>query len=115
MMYYLETKKKKIINQNINTYSLMICFEDTKIIIDGYMDSGNDSIYKNKPIIYLNKKYKNNQFITIGITPITTVNGVELHKIYTASKVIFEKREIDVCFAFVDLEKRDCLLNMRII
>lgn len=111
----LETRKKEIIIKNKNAYDLMIFTKNNALKVSGFMDSGNDSTYKNKPIIYLSKRYENNDLILIGQTIVTTIGGVSLHKVYKAKKVVLDNKEIECYFVFVEMIDNECILNILLV
>lgn len=112
LLIVIESRKKFIINQNINTYNLMIELNNLQFSITGYMDSGNDCVFKNLPIIFIDKKFFNNDFVAVGNTIISTANGVLLHTVYKANKIILNKCEISAYLCFADLDTKECLLNI---
>lgn len=112
LLIIIESRKKFIINQNVNTYNLVIELNNLQFNIAGYMDSGNDCVFKGLPIIFIDKRYFNKQFIIVGNTIVSTTNGMMLHTVYKANKIILNKCEISAYLCFADLDTKECLLNI---
>lgn len=80
-------------------------------IYKGYMDTGNNSIYNNIPIIYMKNIYKTNKFKKIDTITILTISSTDLIDIYDGVELIYKKRKYKVYYSFTDNITFDVLLN----
>lgn len=81
------------------------------IQINGYYDTGNTSYYHEMPIIYMNKRYQDNQFSQMDSLFIQTIHDNTQIDIYTGPILWTKKQSYIVAYAFVDSITYDAILH----
>lgn len=114
LLVLIYSKKNTLYNKK--NYKIVIGILDKEIELEGFLDTGNNAIFNNKPIIFLDKKYYNNKLIIEGITNVKTINGIECVNCYKPSNfyIIDNNKKIskDVLIAFTIFnDEINCLLN----
>lgn len=79
--------------------------------INGYYDTGNTSYYYEIPIIYINKKYQDNQFKKMDCLSVQTIHKNTQIDIYTGPVLRTKKHTYRVVYAFVDEIVYDAILH----
>lgn len=114
LLVLIYSKKNTLYNKK--NYKIVIGILDKEIELEGFLDTGNNAICNNKPIIFLDKKYYNNKLIIEGITNVKTINGIECVNCYKPSNfyIIDNNKKIskDVLISFTIFnDEINCLLN----
>lgn len=92
-----------------NHYELEVIISKRKY--HALYDSGNMSYYNNKPIIYLDEKYKNQNFTFIDTQLINTIHTSQLINIYIGPEILINKTKHQVYYAFIKLNEYDLILH----
>ena len=105
--------RNKMVKMN---YNVFIKLNNKELILEGYLDTGNNANYYNKPIIFIDKKYYDNTLKVIGVVNIKTINGSEFINCYYPEEfyIIENNNKIpkNVLIAFSDFDNKiQCLLN----
>jgi hypothetical protein len=114
LIYFIENNRKSLIFINSYKYNISVSFGNTRLKLEGFLDTGNFSKFDDLPIIYISDKYQQN-YSVYKLVNINTINGVSYSKSYKPSSFIIEvnhkKLERDVLVVFTKLKDFDCLLN----
>lgn len=114
LIFFIENNKKSHIFINQFKYNISVSFNNTRLKLEGYLDTGNFSKCDGLPIIYLSKKFQP-KFTVYKVIKINTVNGISLNSSYKPTSFIINvnknKIEKEVLVVFTDLKDFDCLLN----
>ncbi len=111
---YIKNTKK----QNINKYKVNVFYKNKEYKFNGFMDTGNNLLYFNRPVIIINKNiFKENEYIYI---PFKTVNGngimkgFKVSKIFIPSKGFFENIYIAISNDKFHVGDCDMILNVNL-
>ena len=103
---------------NGTKYKCSIFYKNREYNLSGYLDTGNDLVYLNKPVLILNKnilRVKTNLLI-----PFTSLNGSGIMKGFVCNKLYidgygyFKKVIIGIANDKFHLEGADIILNMKL-
>ncbi len=97
---------KNRLKKESTTYNVLI----KDLILVGFLDTGNTSIYKGLPIVFVNNKYYNDFFKYEGKTYISTIKDTIEIDIYKGPSLLMNNKEYYAYYAFSDI-KYDILLN----
>lgn len=81
------------------------------LYMQGYYDTGNTSYYHEMPIIYINKKYQDNQFKKIDCLIIQTIEGNSQMDIYIGPILKTKRQSYTVAYAFVNQIEYQVILH----
>lgn len=98
-LYLIQTyhPNQNIYNVNIGNNRLL-----------GYIDTGNIAMYKSLPIVFINEKYKSQEYILDGITEIDTINNKSINEIYIGPLLQINKKYYKVCYIFINKVFNNC-------
>lgn len=117
ILYSKYIKKYQINNKNF--YKVNIYINNKEYKLNGFLDTGNELKYKNKPCLIINKNIKINTKRTIYI-PFTTINstgimkGFILKKIYIKDYGYFYNVPIAISNDKFHLHGADIILNINL-
>lgn len=112
---YIAKSKKGVVNK----YKTIIYVKNKPINLIGYLDTGNTLIYKNRPVLILNK-YINidfgKKFIYI---PFATISGTSVIKCFLVKEVIVNKKRFNNIYIGIANDKfylndADIILNINL-
>ena len=112
---YISRSKKGIVNK----YKTTIYINDKPITLIGYLDTGNNLMYKNKPVLILNKNIDlifDKRFIYI---PFATVSGKGVMKCFLVKDVIVDGKSFNNIYIGISNDKfhlgdADIILNINL-
>ena len=113
---YISRSRKGVVNK----YKTTIYIKDKPINLIGYLDTGNNLMYKNKPVLILNKDIeidlKNKKIIYI---PIATVSGTSVIKCFLVKDVVINNKTFNNIYIGISNDKfhlgdADIILNVNL-
>lgn len=104
-LYIVQLYVVKISDKNI--YKVLI----DKDILKGYFDSGNNVSYNDIPVVFVNKKYFNDNYTYISTINISTVAGKSSLLLYKGPCIIINNTKYNVMYCFNDELEYDVILN----
>lgn len=120
IILYLYIKNTKILkNKYNNYYNTIIFINNTKIEGIGYIDSGNNLTFKNKPVILIDKRKIIFEREGYRIIPYKVVNKILMLEIYKCNKVIINNKVFKNIYLGIsedsfNIDGIDILLNNKI-
>ena len=95
---------------------MYIKLNNTELVLEGYLDTGNIAKYYNKPIIFLDEKYYDKALTIYTVVNIKTINGNEYVNCYRPDEFYIIENGVkiskDILIAFTKFENDiKCLLN----
>lgn len=114
LLMLIYSKKCNIYNDK--TYKVIIKLVTETLEIKGVLDTGNIACYYEKPIVFLDYKYYNNQLKVYNTVKIKTINNEQYINCYKPAKfyLVDNNKKIakEVLIAFTSFENDiSCLLN----
>lgn len=106
ILYSFEFIRKKIINDKEFEYNVLINGKKYR----GFLDTGNLVKYLNTPIVFMNQKYQNEDYVYIGKVEINTINSTSSIDVYQGPSIYINSKEFIVFFSFAMI-KQDIILN----
>lgn len=97
IIYIYNIQAKKIKNKYNNYYDVSIYYNNQKLDVVGFMDTGNTLKYKKNNVLLLDKRkniFKTKKYILI---PYNTIDKISVMKAFKPSKVIINNKEINNC------------------
>ena len=82
-----------------------------KRTLKAYLDTGNLATYQNIPIVFIKKKFLNNEFILEGMTAIKSIFEEKKVPLYKGPTLEVKKKLYQVYYVFVDEIEYDIILN----
>ena len=110
-------KIKKVLR---NKYKVFFSLNNKKMSLIGYLDTGNNLMYKNRPVLIINKDIDIDLYnYKVFYIPFTTVNGSGLMKCIKIDYIEIEKKKYnDIYLAFANdkffLKNADIILNINL-
>ena len=110
-------KTKKVLR---NKYKVLFFLNNKKMSLIGYLDTGNNLMHKNRPVLILNKNIDINlNSYKVFYIPFTTVSGSGLMKCIKIDYIEIEKKKYnDIYLAFANdkfyLKNADIILNVNL-
>lgn len=80
-------------------------------LLNGLLDTGNNCLYNNLPIVFIHNKYKSPEFSFLDNINITTINNVNNLDIYQGPLLKINKQYIKVLYCFSEIKDYDIILN----
>jgi len=113
LILYIYLRQAKYLNKKIKNY-YQVDFKINKKIynFNGYLDTGNTLIYKNKPVIFINKKIKTNKKKIM--VPYMTVSGFGLLECIEVKVHVHNLGDFDVLLGYnqnINISGAEILLN----
>ena len=98
------------------TYKVIIKLFDVEVMLDGFVDTGNMASYYDTPIIFIDKKYYNNNLIIEHTVELKTINDRKYVNCYKPKEfyIIDNNKKIskDVLISFSKFDNDfECILN----
>lgn len=98
------------------TYKVIIKLFDEEVMLDGFVDTGNMASYYDTPIIFIDKKYYNNNLIIEHTVELKTINDRKYVNCYKPKEfyIIDNNKKIskDVLISFSKFDNDfECILN----
>lgn len=121
ILYFIESNKNLVIFNNQLKYNIIVNFSKTSLKLQGYLDTGNFSVYNDQPIIYVDSKFFPKELTNdeYSLIQVATVNSVSFLKAYKPNLCLLEKNKeftkIDVLVVFCDIKLHECLLNVKML
>lgn len=114
LLIIISYKKSHIYNKK--TYKVIIKINNKEVNIEGFVDTGNMASYYNKPIVFLDYKYYQNNLKVDCVVPIKTVSDIKYINCYKVDKFYILENNVriekDVLIAFTTFDNNiSCLLN----
>ena len=120
IMYFYVKEMKLLKNIYSKQYKVIIYFKDNSVILNGFLDSGNNLLdpYKKRPIVIVNynkiKKYLRNEKELL--VPYNTLNNSSIMKCIKVKKIVvndIEYKNILLGFSYekIYIDGVDCILN----
>ena len=117
-LFILESNKKYFIFLNRCTYNVLVTFNNKKLKLSAFLDTGNECFCDHIPVIFISDKYKDKSLKPHNHLFLRTTNGSDLKFCYKADSfyIIIGNKKVkkDVYIVFSELSK-DCLLNPSIL
>lgn len=92
-----------------NNSELTVKINNKKLI--ALYDSGNASYYSDTPIVYLDYKYKNDDYVFFTKTTVDTIGGSVDIYIYNGPNIYINNKEYKVYYAFSNINNYDIILH----
>lgn len=112
---------KKIKREEQNKYKTTLFIDNKEIKLTGFLDTGNELKYFNKPVLILNKNIKINlENKKIYYVPFTTLNSkglmkcIKIEKIFIEEKGFFENIYLALSNDKFHLKEADIILNINL-
>lgn len=96
--------------ESVRNKNIIECIIDNNTYNSLY-DSGNSSYYNNIPIIYIDSKYKNNNYTFIDTIRVEHIGGYSIIDIYEGSNIIIGRKNYKCYYGFSTLNGYDLLLH----
>lgn len=103
------TVMEKILNKKIKNELYCVKIQNRKLKV--LLDTGNNSYYLNKPIIFLDNRLLNNEYQIIGKIEIMTISGKQLIEVYQGPNIQINNQIKDVFYSFCKLDNYDAILH----
>ena len=119
ILYFYIKEQRMIKNKYNNYYNTSIIIKDNKIDGIGYIDSGNNLTYKNRPVILIDKRKAIFEREDYRIIPYKVVNKIMMLEIYECNKVIINNKEFKKIYLGIsnddfNIDGVDILLNNKL-
>lgn len=112
---------KKIKRENAKVFKTTLFIDNKELVLSGFLDTGNELKYFNKPVIILNKNIKIDICDKkIYYVPFTTINGsgvmkcIKIDKIFIEDKGYFENVMLALSNDKFHLDGADIILNVNL-
>lgn len=117
-LFILESNKKYFIFLNRCTYNVIVTFNNRRLEVKGFLDTGNECYCDYIPVIFLDEKFKESGLQPVNHLLINTANGTDIKMCYRADdfSIVIGKKKIkkEVYIVFSDI-KKECILNPSIL
>ena len=119
ILYFYIKEQRKIRNKYNNYYSTNIVICDKNITCTGYIDSGNNLLFKGNPVILVNRKLVSFLKDNYRIIPYKVVNKIMMLKIYKCNMVIINNHVFNNIYLGIseddfNIDGVDVLLNNKL-
>lgn len=120
LLIILENFRRKSIFPRHLKYNISVTFNEKKLDLKGFLDTGNFVCFKNIPIIFIDQRYYQKGMIISEVVYIKTVEQFSKIDCYLPKSFIIKinkqtiKKEVYVAFSNLDIGI-DCLLNYHLI
>ena len=112
-------KLKEILTVEQFIYPISIHYQSKTYQVNGFLDSGNQSIYQNKIVIYCLKSIFQENYGIIDYMSVNMINNLTTVPIICSDYIIFKDNKYeDVYIGLVDsldIEGVSCLLNIKLV
>lgn len=117
-LFILESNKKYFIFLKRCTYNVIIDTGGKSLKLKAFLDTGNECFCDDIPVVFIDRKYKDNSLKPVNHLLLNTAAGSNLSMCYKAEKfyIVIGKKKLkkNVYIVFSDIN-RECLLNPNIL
>ncbi len=116
-LFMIQNFRMHLFNLKSLNCQVLMTINNSQYDITGFMDTGNNSVYQGKPIVFVDEKYYEKSLKSKCKAVVSTIGGAQEIECYYPKKFVLvqnrKKVRKDVYIAFCKLQSDvDCILNV---